>query len=85
MIYKRGKKYWVKFKFQGRTVQRATGTENPEKAREIERKIKKGFVDEKWGAPSLKNFIRHTFLPLAKMSTKEGRGLQKGIQFFHSF
>jgi hypothetical protein len=62
MIFKRGRYYYVKFKFQGRLIRRSTKAMLPEDARTIEAKIRSELALGHWGilepkAPALRELM----------------------------
>jgi integrase len=72
-IYKRGDIYWYKFMFNGKLVRESTKQGNDKVARQMEAahrtSLAKGEVGirEKRSAPTLKDFLKHDFLPFAEV------------------
>jgi integrase len=48
LLYKRGKVWWIKLKWTGRTIRRSTGTGSRELARRIEAKILRELEEGEW-------------------------------------
>jgi integrase len=71
-IYKRGKKYWYKFNFNGDEIRESSRQGNDRIARQMEAahrtSLAKGEVGlrERKSAPTLKEFLKNDFLPFAK-------------------
>src|SRR4051794_41081228 len=76
-IYKRGKFYWYKFRFNGELIRESTKQKNQNTARDMESthrsRLAKGEVGirEKKVAPTLAKFIEDRFEPWAKATFEE--------------
>jgi integrase len=74
--YKRGKTYWYKFQWQGKSIRKSTKQRNDKVARDMESahrtSLAKGEVGirEKKPAPLLKDFLKNDFLPFAQTRHK---------------
>src|SRR6516164_7090265 len=77
MIYKRGRVYWYKFTWDGKSIRESTRQGNDKIARQMESahrtSLAKGEVGirEKKPAPSLSEFCKDRFEPWAKSTFEE--------------
>jgi hypothetical protein len=76
MIYKKGRYYMVKFKWQGKLIRKSTRATNQKTARNIEGKIRSELAQENWGIlerkprPPLEEFLKKSFLPFVETEFK---------------
>jgi len=60
MLYKRGKTWWIKFKSQGETIYRSSGTTSKRKAAEVERELRRDIAHDlhlqRTGKPTVRTY-----------------------------
>lgn len=78
MIYKRGKKYWVKFQHEGKMLYRPTGQTSSTKARQVEARLRSELALGNYGilarkaVPTLSEFCEDRVEPWVKSTFEQG-------------
>jgi integrase len=77
MLYKRGRYYWTRFKWQGKIIDKSSRATDKKTARNIEAKIRSELAQENFGillpkeVPTLGKFLKEDFLPFTASRFKD--------------
>jgi hypothetical protein len=77
MLYKRGRYYWARFKWQGKIIDKSSRATDKKTARNIEAKIRSELAQENFGilqpkeVPTLGKFLKEDFLPFTASRFKD--------------